>query len=166
MVAKNGCDLLKPGIIHFLKEELFPLVNLITPNLFEAEKIVMEKIETLAEMESAAEKIGKTFNVNVLLKGGHLNTEQSSDVLYSKEDDSHHWFHAEKINTIHTHGTGCTLSAAIASGLAKGDSLKNAIRNAKYYLTNAIQHGHTLQIGKGRGPVHHFYFLEGLTNDI
>jgi hydroxymethylpyrimidine/phosphomethylpyrimidine kinase len=166
MVAKNGCDLLKPGIIHFLKEELFPLVNLITPNLFEAEKIAMKKIKTFSEMELTAEEIGKTFNVNVLLKGGHLNTNQSSDVLYSKEDNTHHWFHAERINTIHTHGTGCTLSSTIASRLAKGDTLQNAIHNAKHYLTQAIQHGSTLHIGKGRGPVHHFYFLEEFENAI
>ncbi|HVE44056.1 MAG TPA: bifunctional hydroxymethylpyrimidine kinase/phosphomethylpyrimidine kinase [Gammaproteobacteria bacterium] len=161
MVAKNGCKLLPSNIIHFIRERLFPLVNLITPNLFEAEKILGEKIETLPEMESAAEKIGNTFNVNVLLKGGHLNTTQSSDVLYSKKDLTHYWFHEERINTKNTHGTGCTLSSAIASYLAQGCTLQHAIHISKKYLTKAIESGRNFQIGRGCGPVNHFYLLTG-----
>lgn len=159
MVAKNGCELLPSNIINFIKERLLPLVNLITPNIFEAEKIVGEKIKTLHEMESAAERIGNTFNINVLLKGGHLNTTKSSDVLYSKEDFNHYWFHEERINTKNTHGTGCTLSSAIASYLAQGCTLHNAIYLSKKYLTKAIESGSTFQIGRGCGPVNHFYFL-------
>lgn len=161
MVAKNGCELLPSHIIHFIKERLFPLVTLITPNLFEAEKILGGEIKTLSEMESAAEKIGNAFNVHVLLKGGHLDIFQSSDVLYSKEDFSHYWFHAERIKTKNTHGTGCTLSSAIASYLAQGFTLQNAIRISKKYLTKAIRSGSRFQIGRGCGPVDHFYFLNG-----
>lgn len=161
MVAKNGCELLPANTIHFIQERLFPLVNLITPNLLEAEKILGEKIETFSDMERAAEKIGNSFNINVLLKGGHMNSTQSSDVLYSKNDFSHYWFHEERINTKNTHGTGCTLSSAIASYLAKGCTLQNAIHIAKKYLTKAIESGRNFQIGRGCGPVNHFYFLTG-----
>lgn len=166
MVAKSGCELLPSNIIHFIKERLFPLASLITPNLFEAEKILGEKIHNFAKMESAAEKIGKAFNISVLLKGGHLNTTQSSDVLYSKEDSTHYWFREKRIHTKNTHGTGCTLSSAIASFLAQGYTLQSAVYSSKKYLTGAIDSGKKLQIGRGHGPVNHFYLLEGFKNDI
>lgn len=160
MVAKKGCKLLEPNVIEFLKERLFPLVSLITPNLYEAEKIFGKQITTVTEMGFAAETLGQTYGVNVLIKGGHLNLPQSSDVLYSKETAKHYWFDAERIYSNNTHGTGCTLSSAIASYLAQGYSLQNAIYYAKQYLTKAIQAGSGMQIGKGCGPVDHFYFLK------
>jgi len=166
MVAKNGCVLLPEEIIDYLKEKLFPLVDLITPNLFEAEKLLGKKIETLNKMESAAEELGKTFNINVLVKGGHLDTQESSDVLYLTKESSHHWFHTARIHTKNTHGTGCTLSSAIASYLAHGHTLQKAIHASKQYLTNAIKSGSMLQIGHGCGPVNHFYLLENFKNDI
>lgn len=166
MVAKNGCELLLPKTVHFLKERLFPLVDLITPNLFEAEKIIEEKIDSPEKMEIAAKKIGEIFNINVLLKGGHLASSQSSDVIYLKENNKSHWFHAERISTKNTHGTGCSLSSAIASFLAQDYSIDNAIHAAKQYLTNAIQSASTLQIGRGCGPIDHFYFLADLKNDL
>ncbi len=159
MIATDGCKLLPSLDIHFLKERLFPLVDLITPNIVEAEIIIGEKIETLSEMESAAERIANTYNVNILLKGGHLKGKQSSDVLYSKNDFNHNWFHEKRINTKNTHGTGCTLSSAITSYLAQGYTLQNAIFSAKKYLTKAIGSGSTFQLGSGCGPVNHFYFL-------
>jgi hydroxymethylpyrimidine/phosphomethylpyrimidine kinase len=159
MVAKNGCQLLLPEAVNLLRKELFPLVTLITPNLPEAEMILDEKIETLTEMQTAAKKMGDQFNVNVLLKGGHLQTEQSSDVLYLKDSGEYSWFHADRIQSKNTHGTGCTLSAAIASYLAQGNSLHAAIVAAKKYITGAIEHGKNLQIGKGCGPLNHFYFM-------
>jgi len=163
MVAKNGCLLLLPDTITLLKNKLFPLVHLITPNLFEAEQILGERIETASDMEQAAKKIGEECNVNVLLKGGHLNTQQSSDVLYTKDyPNDPCWFHAHRIHTKNTHGTGCTLSSAIASYLAQNYTLNDAITAAKLYLTHAIQSGVSLQIGRGAGPVHHFYFMENL----
>lgn len=166
MVAKNGCELLPDHTISFLKERLLPLVNLITPNLFEAEKLLGKKIVTLSDMESAATNIGNTFHVNVLVKGGHLQDKQAADVLYSHKDHRLTWFQADRINTNNTHGTGCTLSSSIASYLAQDYSLHEAVQLAKHYLTKAIQFGSELQIGKGRGPVHHFYFLGGNKNDI
>lgn len=157
MVAKNGCELLSLNIIDFLKSRLFSLVSLITPNLFEAEKIIGRKIATPSDMEKVATEIGTQFNVNVLVKGGHLNAAQAMDVLYIAKEASHHWFFAERIQTKNTHGTGCTLSSAIASHLARGFRLQDAINSAKKYLSNAIQSGSTWQIGQGCGPVNHFY---------
>lgn len=160
MVAKNGCELLPLNIIDFLKNRLLPLVHLITPNIFEAEKIWESKIDNLNKMEQASEELGKYFKLNVLIKGGHLKSEQSPDVLYSFADNHHHWFHAKRIDTKNTHGTGCTFSSAIASYLANDYPLPNAIAAAKAYLTNAIKYGSKMKIGKGAGPVNHFYFLE------
>lgn len=164
MIATDGCELLPSLDIHFLKERLFPLVDLITPNIIEAEKIIGEKIETLSEMESAAKRIANTYNVNILLKGGHLKGSQSSDVLYSKDDFNHYWFHEKRIPTKNTHGTGCTLSSAIASYLAQNYTLQNAISSAKKYLTKAIKSGSIFQLGSGCGPVNHFYFLAAGTD--
>lgn len=160
MVAKNGCALLDLDVIDFLKRRLFPLVELITPNLFEAGKILNHQIENQNEMAMAAQEIGRTYKVNVLVKGGHLDDEQSADVLYAIEDGRHHWFHAERIATKNTHGTGCTLSSAIASQLARGLTLPAAILKAKDYLSKAIRSGSTMQIGKGCGPVNHFYIFD------
>ncbi len=161
MIAKNGSELLSLEDINFLIEKLFPLVTLITPNLFEAEKIIGHKIRNFQEMEVAAKKIAELYFVNVLLKGGHLNTSQSSDVLYLKNQSSFHWFHASRIKTKNTHGTGCTFSSAIASFLAQNYSLIKSIQCSKHYLTQAIKSGSKFKIGQGCGPVDHFYFLTG-----
>lgn len=159
MVAKNGSSLLPVNHIDFLKKRLLPFVYLITPNIFEAEIILGKQINSTSDMKSAAKEIGNSLNINVLLKGGHLNDEYSSDILYVIDDGTYHWFHAERINTKNTHGTGCTLSSAIASYLAKGFTLRDSIAIAKEYLTDAIKAGSQLNIGHGHGPVHHFYCL-------
>ncbi|MFZ2315837.1 MAG: bifunctional hydroxymethylpyrimidine kinase/phosphomethylpyrimidine kinase [Gammaproteobacteria bacterium] len=160
MTSKNGCNLIDPRTIPILKEMIFPYVTLITPNLIEAELLYHRKIDTSSEQESAAIKMGIQFKVNVLIKGGHLSGQQSSDVLYLYQNKRWHWFHAQRIYSQNTHGTGCSLSSAITSYLAKGFLLKDAIDYAKKYLTKAIESGATLQIGHGCGPVDHFYFLE------
>lgn len=160
MIAKNGCKLIELNTVPLLQEMIFPQVTLITPNLIEAELLLNEKITTPSEQESAAIKMGSQFHINVLIKGGHLHGQLSSDVLYLYKDNSCHWFHAQRIHSKNTHGTGCCLSSAIAAYLAKGNALKNAVDQAKKYLTKAIQFGATLQIGRGYGPVDHFYFLE------
>lgn len=160
MVAKNGCELLLPHAVKLLREKLFPLVTLITPNLPEAEMILGEKIDDEAAMQLAAKKMCDDFNVNVLLKGGHLSTEKSSDILYVKETNDFRWFHADRIQSKNTHGTGCTLSSAIASFLAQDYALDAAIIAAKKYITHAIEHGRDLKIGKGCGPLSHFYFMK------
>ncbi|MCD6039977.1 MAG: phosphomethylpyrimidine kinase [Gammaproteobacteria bacterium] len=159
MVAKNGCPLLDLNVVNYLKNRLFPLVTLITPNLFEAEKIVERKIENTEAMASAAMEIGHQFNIHVLIKGGHLSTSHSSDVLYIPSEQKNNWFHAERIHSKNTHGTGCTLSAALASYLAQDYPLPAAVQAAKDYLTQALAMGSTQNLGKGHGPVDHFYFL-------
>lgn len=160
MIAKNGSALLCLNTIDLIKKELFPIVNLITPNLFEAEQLLGRKIASLNEMERAAEAISKDFNINVLIKGGHLNMIESSDVLYLVNDVNYHWFHATRIHTKNTHGTGCTLSSAIASYLARDLTMSDAIQFAKKYLTEAIKSGSQFQIGHGCGPVNHFHLHE------
>lgn len=157
MVSKNGSLLLQENTISVLKEKLFPLVTLITPNLVEAEKLLGESITTPTDMEQAAKKLGEQFNINVLVKGGHLVSNQSSDVLYLKSEQHCEWLHANRIDTQQTHGTGCTLSSAIASFLALGCSLQNAVLNAKQYLTKAIEAGSEFRLGHGAGPVGHFF---------
>lgn len=166
MVAKNGHPLVQEKIVHSLTKYLFRMVKLITPNLHEAELLLERKITTINEMELAAEELSRRFHINVLVKGGHLQSDWSSDVLCSNNCYELQWFHASRIDTKNTHGTGCTLSSAIAAYLARGFSLKNAITLSKSYLTKAIDSGSNLKIGKGFGPVNHFYFLEDLTSDI
>ena len=160
MVAKNGSPLLDPLLINYLKERLFPYCTLITPNQPEAEALLNASIKTLPDMAEAAESLGEKYCFNVLIKGGHLHQESASDVLYMHSTKKHQWFHAERIHTKNTHGTGCTLSSAIASYLAQGYALNQAIEQAKHYLTRAIQAASTQQIGQGFGPVDHFYFLD------
>jgi len=162
MVAKNGSGLINLGDVHYLIETLFPLVNLITPNLHEAQIILGKSIQSEIEMEHAAKEIASRFKINVLVKGGHLHSLQSSDVLYSQQSEAFHWYHAPRILTQNTHGTGCTLSSAIASYLAQDHSLIDAIHLAKNYLSKAIKSGSLLKIGKGSGPVHHFFNLRAL----
>ena len=160
MIAKDGSELLDLNTILFLKNRLFPLVSLITPNLFEAEHLLGTSIENSDDMVAAAKQLGQQYNIDVLVKGGHLNGQASSDVLYCIETNEYQWFHSKRVSTKNTHGTGCTLSSAIASYLAQGLSMPEAIGHAKDYLTRAIESGALHSIGRGCGPVDHFYFLK------
>lgn len=164
MVAKGGAVLLDLDTIALLKQRLVGSVTLITPNLYEAEHLIGRPISTSSEMTIAAAELGQALRLNVLIKGGHLNGKQSSDVLYIQQSTQHHWFHAERIQTKNTHGTGCTLSSAIASYLAQEYPIGEAISRAKTYLTQALQSGKNYSIGHGFGPVDHFYFLENREN--
>jgi hydroxymethylpyrimidine/phosphomethylpyrimidine kinase len=158
MVSKNGSALLDDVLIHALKK-LFAHVTLLTPNLLEAEKITGESIQSTDDMARVARLIATEYHTNVLLKGGHLNTPTAQDVL-CEVDNTLTWFTLPRVDTQNTHGTGCTLSAAIASYLAQGKPLKKAVLDAKQYLYQAILSGSQLSLGKGYGPVHHFYRLE------
>lgn len=160
MVAKGGAILLQLNAIEALKRNLNGVVHLITPNLFEAEHLLDTTIHTEIEMAAAATALGKQFELNVLVKGGHLSQDLSPDVLYVKDEDRCYWFSSERITTKNTHGTGCTLSSAIASYLAQGFALIEAISAAKSYLTKAIESAAVNQVGRGNGPVDHFYFLD------
>ncbi|KTC64718.1 bifunctional hydroxy-methylpyrimidine kinase and hydroxy-phosphomethylpyrimidine kinase (plasmid) [Legionella adelaidensis] len=159
MFAKDGSALLDLKTIALLKKELFTLGDLLTPNLPEAGYLLGSPLSTLTDMEQGAISLGKELNMNVLIKGGHLQSKSAVDVVYIRDSNKCEWFQTERYNTQHTHGTGCSLSSAIASFLAQGVSITEAIGFAKRYLTKAIRSGARYQIGKGKGPVDHFYFL-------
>lgn len=163
MVSKSGYHLLNPDAEQTLIQELLPLATVVTPNIPEAEVMSKRSIHTHEDMRDAAKAIFQMGAKNVLLKGGHLEAD-SMDILYNGQEFIPFTF--ARINTKNTHGTGCTLSSAIASNLARGMSITDAIAKAKEYITIAIKH--SLSIGKGVGPTHHFYTLyqkAGLLDD-
>ncbi|NLG89717.1 MAG: bifunctional hydroxymethylpyrimidine kinase/phosphomethylpyrimidine kinase [Clostridiaceae bacterium] len=155
MISKSGYALLEPDAIKTLIAELLPLATVVTPNAPEAEKISGITIKSIEDMKKAAEIIHGMGAKNVLVKGGHIGGSHSTDILF--DGKKFHVYEAEHIKTKNTHGTGCTLSSAIASNLALGMDVANAVDSAKKYITSAITH--SLSIGKGNGPTHHFYEL-------
>ncbi len=158
MVATSGDLLLQSNAVEALKSRMLPLADLLTPNTHEAEVLAGFPVITLDDARRAAKVILAMGPQAVLVKGGHLEGEADAvDVLVGVEGET--LFRAERIDTKNTHGTGCTLASAIAANLAKGYDLREAIRRAKAYLTEAIRH--SLSIGNGRGPTHHFWFLDG-----
>lgn len=154
MVSTSGSKLICDEAINTLIEKLMPLAKVITPNIKEAEVLCGFKVEDQEGMIKAAKEIAKDLNIAVLVKGGHLS-DDAIDILY--EDGKITYFKSERIDNPNTHGTGCTLSSAIACNLAKGESLEESIRKAKEYLTGAIKA--KLDIGEGRGPLKHTYIL-------
>lgn len=150
MVATSGSSLMKNDAVNTLISELMPLAALITPNISEAEVLCGFDIKDKDDMSKAAEKISETTSSAILIKGGHL-TDCADDLLY--ENGNIHWFFGERVNNPNTHGTGCTLSSAIACNLAKGDTLAQAVKNAKDYITGALNA--QLDLGKGSGPLDH-----------
>jgi hydroxymethylpyrimidine/phosphomethylpyrimidine kinase len=158
MVAASGDRLLVPEAIDTIKRVLFPLADIITPNLAEAAALLDQPVAKHEnEMSAQGEALLALGAKAVLVKGGHAPTKHAVDVLV--EPSGIRRFTAERIDTPHTHGTGCTLSSAIAAGLAKGLALHDAIAAAKNYITGALNAGINLGIGTGRGPVHHFHQL-------
>jgi hydroxymethylpyrimidine/phosphomethylpyrimidine kinase len=155
MVAKSGDTLLKNEAIEFLHEKLIPLVTIITPNLPEAQLLLKKKIESRDDFQRAAKELCQGALQAVLIKGGHLQGDNCSDCLYVESTDKIHWYEAERIKTKNTHGTGCTLSSAIASFLALGYDLYEAVAKAKAYLSEAILAGSKFILGHGYGPVQH-----------
>ena len=150
MVATSGSRLIDEDAIKTLEEKLFPLATVITPNLPE-----LETIAAIDDMELAAKKIFEQYGCAVLAKGGHGHND-ANDYLF---DGAGKWFYGRRIDTANTHGTGCTLSSAIAANLAKGYDLKVSIGRAKSYLTGALSTG--LNLGKGSGPLDHGFNLRG-----
>ena len=159
MVATSGDALLKREATQALVDELFPLATLITPNLPEALALLGESAELLPEndlqLEQLAGRVLKLGPESVLVKGGHSDGAESTDCWFDGSETR--FYRAERIDTQNTHGTGCTLSASIASYLAQGRDLPTAIAAAKGYISQAIAHADQLQIGQGHGPVHHFF---------
>ncbi len=154
MVATSGAKLIKDKAITTLTKHLMPLATVITPNIPEAEILSDMKIESKEDMEKAAKIVSEKYSCAVLLKGGH-SLNDANDLLYGK--DGKEWFIGERIDNKNTHGTGCTLSSAIATNLAKGESLKSAVENAKQYISGALSAG--LDLGHGSGPLMHNYNL-------
>lgn len=155
MVATSGAKLISDDAIETLKTELMPLADLLTPNIPEAEVLADMKIGSEAEMEAAAGIISRKYGCAVLCKGGH-KVSDASDLLCT--DSQRIWFQGERIDNPNTHGTGCTLSSAIASNLAKGFSMENSIERAKAYITGALSA--RLDLGQGSGPMDHTFDIK------
>jgi hydroxymethylpyrimidine/phosphomethylpyrimidine kinase len=153
MVSKSGHRLLAPEAEAAMREVLLPLATLITPNLPEAEVLTGLRITDNATMRRAAQQLHQMGAKNVILKGGHLETPDATDVFFDGETFAE--LTAPRVATTSTHGTGCTLSAAIAAHLAKGEKVIDACRAAKVYLTGALQNAEPM--GHGHGPVNHFW---------
>lgn len=152
MVAKGGQSLLEDEAVGALRDVLLPLATVVTPNIPEAERLSgLKNLDNLSKMEEAAKVIHQMGPRYVVLKGGHLQSDQSTDLVYDGQTFT--YLPTPRIATKHTHGTGCTFSAAIAAGLAKGESVLGAIRLAKKFITCAIEHA--VPIGKGIGPTNH-----------
>jgi hydroxymethylpyrimidine/phosphomethylpyrimidine kinase len=161
MVASSGDKLIKDETIETLKHRLYPLAAVITPNLDEAAILSGMKISNLDEMKLAAQKIIEAGPHSVLLKGGHLKSKELYDV-YLDEAGKEVVFRSEWIDSNNVHGTGCTLSSAIAAYMALGNNLVNAISRARAYTRSAIAEGRDVQTGKGHGPLNHFFAPEKL----
>ena len=156
MVSTSGSRLLQEEAMETLRNVLLPMAQVITPNIPEAEVLAEMEIRSREDMEGAAEKIWKAYGCAVLCKGGHILND-ANDLLYDGREYT--WFEGKRIETANTHGTGCTLSSAIASNLAKGMELKEAVRRAKNYISGALAAG--LDLGKGSGPMDHGFAIEG-----
>ena len=157
MVATSGARLISEDAVETLKELLFPLAEVLTPNIPEAEVLAGMPIRSEADMETAAVKIGREYGCAVLCKGGH-QLNDANDLLY--HDGDCRWFTGQRINNPNTHGTGCTLSSAIASNLAKGFLLDEAVSRAKAYISGAL--AAMLDLGAGAGPMNHAFNLDGV----
>ncbi|MBD2464904.1 bifunctional hydroxymethylpyrimidine kinase/phosphomethylpyrimidine kinase [Oscillatoria sp. FACHB-1407] len=158
MVSRTGAQLIADEAIATLRSDLIPLATLLTPNRYEAQMLSGLEITTLAEMQTAAQKIYSLGATAVLVKGGGMGGElRGVDVFF--DGDRLETLQTETVDTTDTHGTGCTLSAAIAANLAQGQDLLTAVKNGKQYVTTALKYA--LRIGKGQGPVGHFFPLLG-----
>ena len=157
MISKTGFQLLQDAAIDTLIDELLPLATIVTPNVHEAEHLTGVTIETTEDLEAAGKALLEHGPDAVLVKGGHLSgADEAVDVLV--DGDASRRFAAPRIDTTHTHGTGCTYASAIAAHLAKGRALESAVERAKRYVTGAIRHA--LPLGHGRGPTNHFFHLD------
>lgn len=156
MVSTSGRTFMHQEAFSALKTKLMPLAEVITPNLAEAEVLSGKKISSEHDLIQAAKEIQQFFEGAVLVKGGH-SPGNANDLLYYEGKQI--WFCEKRVNNTNTHGTGCTLSSAIACGLAQGFSLKQSVAKAKHYLTGALRYG--LELGHGSGPLYHGYYQNG-----
>ena len=157
MVATSGNRLLQTEAINFLKDVLIPNARVITPNIPEAEILLGKKIFSQSELPKFAKELSNNQTISVFLKAGHLSDNDLIDVLYNAETNEVIELKSKRIDTRNTHGTGCTLSSALAAFLARGFELNEAVQKAKDYMSNAIIEGANYSIGEGHGPVNHFF---------
>ncbi|MBF0225670.1 MAG: bifunctional hydroxymethylpyrimidine kinase/phosphomethylpyrimidine kinase [Desulfobacterales bacterium] len=159
MVAQSGDKLIQDEAIASLKKSLFPIADIITPNIPEAEVILDSQIKNPTDAQNAAKEISHFYGCpNVLVKGGHLLDEDSCvDYLYMKSLDKLVEIKSDRIITNNNHGTGCTLSSAIAAYLAKNENMEESVKKAKFFVHKAIFFGRQYKIGQGHGPIHHFF---------
>lgn len=160
MVSQQGAHLLESQAIRALENDIFSKALLITPNLHEAALLHGAPIETEGDMAAVAQSLSARFNTGVLLKGGHADSVVVKDVYVQAGEV--HWFESPRIDTPHTHGTGCTLSAAIAGFIAQGLTMLDTIAQARTFVLKAIQAGQYLSVGQGSGPVDHGWLLRSL----
>jgi hydroxymethylpyrimidine/phosphomethylpyrimidine kinase len=162
MVAQSGDKLLQDDAIEAIKDYLMPLADVVTPNLPEAAVLLKRDPQDLVDLSEAARSLSVYGSKNILVKGGHGTQEDSTDVLFIAHHDRLVHLEGNRIDTRNNHGTGCTLSSAIAAYMAVGNSIEDAVKKAKEYITSAIQCGKDYVIGSGHGPVHHFFnFWDG-----
>jgi hydroxymethylpyrimidine/phosphomethylpyrimidine kinase len=157
MVAQSGDKLLQDDAIQAIKEYLMPLADVVTPNIPEAEVLIDRGIRKPEDIQAAAKSLAGYGSRSILIKGGHLEDNDSTDLLYLAGEDRFVRLEAKRIASHNNHGTGCTLSSAIASYMAQGNDIEKAVRKAKTYIQNAIRAGADYTIGHGHGPVHHFF---------
>lgn len=167
MVSTSGHKLIEDDAIESIKNRLIPLSRVITPNIPEAEILSGCKISSDQDFEQIAKKLSFNKSVSVLLKAGHLDNDCLVDYFYNVEDNTITLLPSKRVKTRNTHGTGCTLSSAFASALARGEELTTASKSAKKYIEQAIVSGAEYEIGHGHGPVNHgFNPLKMLTNEV
>ena len=155
MISTSGSKLLSDDAMDILQRRLLPLATVITPNLPEVQALCGIEVKDVDDMKKAAQVLYEKFGCNVLVKGGHT-VNDANDLLYDGQDYT--WFYGERIDNPNTHGTGCTLSSAIASNMAKGKDLKTAIENAKKYISGAL--ADKMDLGKGSGPLNHAFNIK------
>ncbi len=167
MIAQSGDALIQPNIIDEMQKKLFPLATLITPNIPEADILLnLSSRPPSRDPDKKAKKLSNKFNCNILLKGGHEESDQCEDILYMQHENAFYHCKSPRIKTNNTHGTGCSLSSAIATFLARGLSLDDSVNHAHEYIHQAITAGSHYRLGQGCGPICHFYKHEDVLHDI
>ncbi len=157
MAAQSGDKLVQDDAIEAIKAHLMPLADVVTPNIPEASVLCGRQLKQWSDIESAAETLAQHGSRSILIKGGHGDQNKSTDLLFLARENRFVRLEADRIKTHNNHGTGCTLSSAIASYMAKGHDIEPAVQKAKAYMNQAIAAGAQYQIGHGHGPVHHFF---------
>lgn len=157
MAAQSGDKLLQDDAIEAIKSHLMPLATVVTPNIPEASVLTGRQLTYREDIQRAAKELAMYGSRTILIKGGHLEENKSTDLLYLAKENRFEMFEGPRVKTRNNHGTGCTLSSAIAGYMAKGNEIEKAVRNAKDFMNKAIRAGAEYTIGHGHGPVHHFF---------